>query len=175
MPQYFSSIMLYFDLGAGIECDVTIRISCLSIEVLCSSYFVLQIGNWSRWLTDLFGLEDDSTEQSDVRGHGKKSKSFKAFRLLHSLSDLMMLPFGMLADASTRKEVSHHQFTFIYRLVLPSSLLFSCLKVCPMFGPRIIERVLTSFVPDEFCPDPIPQDIIDALETEVSTSHVLYH
>ncbi|KAL8532787.1 hypothetical protein ACS0TY_009119 [Phlomoides rotata] len=97
------------------------------------------IGNWSRWLTDLFGLEDDSTEHS---GHGKKSKSFKAFRLLHSLSDLMMLPFGMLADASTRKEV------------------------CPMFGPRIIERVLSSFVPDEFCPDPIPQEIIDALETE---------
>ncbi|KAL0364304.1 UNVERIFIED_CONTAM: hypothetical protein Sangu_0528000 [Sesamum angustifolium] len=61
------------------------------------------IGNWSRWLTDLFGLEDDSTEDS-VPGNGKRSKSFKAFRLLHALSDLMMLPFGMLADASTRKE-----------------------------------------------------------------------
>ncbi|KAH6787481.1 EEIG1/EHBP1 protein amino-terminal domain protein [Perilla frutescens var. hirtella] len=99
------------------------------------------IGNWSRWLTDLFGLEDDSTDHGSIRGDGK---SFKAFRLLHSLSDLMMLPFGMLADPSTRKEV------------------------CPLFGPNIIKRVLNSFVPDEFCPDPIPQSIIDALETEVS-------
>ncbi|KAG6398727.1 hypothetical protein SASPL_140196 [Salvia splendens] len=97
------------------------------------------IGNWSRWLTDLFGLEDDSTEHGGVCRDGK---SFKAFRLLHSLSDLMMLPFGMLADPSTRKEV------------------------CPLFGPTIIKRVLNSFVPDEFCPDPIPQSIIDALETE---------
>ncbi|XP_042024335.1 uncharacterized protein LOC121771582 [Salvia splendens] len=97
------------------------------------------IGNWSRWLTDLFGLEDDSPEHGGVCGDGK---SFKAFRLLHSLSDLMMLPFGMLADPSTRKEV------------------------CPLFGPTIIKRVLNSFVPDEFCPDPIPHSIIDALETE---------
>ncbi|KAL0372290.1 UNVERIFIED_CONTAM: hypothetical protein Scaly_0910600 [Sesamum calycinum] len=100
------------------------------------------IGNWSRWLTDLFGLDDDSIEHSDILGDGKKPESFKAFRLLHSLSDLMMLPFGMLADASTRKEV------------------------CPMLGPAIIKRVLDSFVPDEFCPDPLPQGIIEALDTE---------
>ncbi|XP_011071208.1 uncharacterized protein LOC105156693 isoform X1 [Sesamum indicum] len=100
------------------------------------------IGNWSRWLTDLFGLDDDSIEHSDILGDGKKPESFKAFRLLHSLSDLMMLPFGMLADASTRKEV------------------------CPMLGPTIIKRVLDSFVPDEFCPDPLPQDIIEALDIE---------
>ncbi|KAK4423935.1 hypothetical protein Salat_1976400 [Sesamum alatum] len=100
------------------------------------------IGNWSRWLTDLFGLDDDSIEHSEILGDGKKPESFKAFRLLHSLSDLMMLPFGMLADSSTRKEV------------------------CPMLGPTIIRRVLNSFVPDEFCPDPLPQDIIEALDTE---------
>ncbi|KAG8383285.1 hypothetical protein BUALT_Bualt05G0168600 [Buddleja alternifolia] len=100
------------------------------------------IGNWSRWLTDLFGLEDDSTEHSDVLGDNKKPKSFKAFRLLHALSDLMMLPFGILAEPSTRKQV------------------------CPTFGPTIIKRVLNNFVQDEFCPDPIPQDIIEALDTE---------
>ncbi|KAL2253738.1 uncharacterized protein LOC105168391 [Sesamum indicum] len=99
------------------------------------------IGNWSRWLTDLFGLEDDSTEDN-VLGNSKRSKSFKAFRLLHALSDLMMLPFGMLADASTRKEV------------------------CPTFGPAIIKRVLNNFVPDEFCPYPIPRNIINALDSE---------
>ncbi|KAL0408501.1 UNVERIFIED_CONTAM: hypothetical protein Sradi_1784500 [Sesamum radiatum] len=101
------------------------------------------IGNWSRWLTDLFGLDDDAIEHSDILGDGKKPESFKAFRLLHSLSDLMMLPFEMLADASTRKEV------------------------CPMLGPTIIKRVLDSFVPDEFCPDTLPQEIIEALDTEV--------
>nr|AMP82933.1 GPT1 [Catalpa bungei] len=99
------------------------------------------IGNWSRWLTDLFGLEDDSTEHSD-----SKPESFKAFRLLHALSDLMMLPFGMLADASSMKEV------------------------CPMFGPTIIKRVLTNFVPDEFCTNPIPQNIIDALNIDEEIS-----
>ncbi|GFP88370.1 hypothetical protein PHJA_000980700 [Phtheirospermum japonicum] len=100
------------------------------------------IGNWSRWLTDLFGLEDDTTENSDILGDSKRPKPFKAFRLLHALSDLMMLPFGMLADAPTRKEV------------------------CPMLGPTIIKRVLNNHIPDEFCPDPIPQNIIDALDTE---------
>lgn len=33
-------------------------------------------------------------------------KSFKAFRLLNALSDLMMLPTEMFADSSIRKEVS---------------------------------------------------------------------
>ncbi|KAK6139154.1 hypothetical protein DH2020_027103 [Rehmannia glutinosa] len=100
------------------------------------------IGNWSRWLSDLFGLEDDLTEDSVNVENGKRPKCFKAFRLLHALSDLMMLPFGMLADASTRKEV------------------------CPMFGPAIIKRVLRNFVPDEFSPNPIPRNIFNALDSE---------
>ncbi|GFP95859.1 hypothetical protein PHJA_001730100 [Phtheirospermum japonicum] len=100
------------------------------------------IGNWSRWLSDLFGLEDDSADDIVILEDGKRPKSFKAFRLLHALSDLMMLPFGMLADVSTRKEV------------------------CPMFGPAIIRRVLSNFVPDEFSPNPIPRKIIDALNSE---------
>ncbi|CAA0818346.1 Unknown protein [Striga hermonthica] len=101
------------------------------------------IGNWSRWLSDLFGLEEDTTGNNDIVANGKKPKSFKAFRLLHALSDLMMLPFGMLADNSTRREV------------------------CPILGPTIIRRVLNNHVPDEFCPDTVPQDIIDALDFEV--------
>ncbi|GFP88234.1 hypothetical protein PHJA_000967100 [Phtheirospermum japonicum] len=63
------------------------------------------IGNWSRWLSDLFGLEDDSADDIVILKDEKRLKSFKAFRLLHALSDLMMLPFGMLADVSTRKGV----------------------------------------------------------------------
>lgn len=69
-----------------------------------------QIGSWSRWLTDLFGIDDsdapdDDTELSDQKRLNCET-SFKAFRLLNALSDLMMLPFDMLADKSTRKEVS---------------------------------------------------------------------
>ncbi|KAL3644444.1 hypothetical protein CASFOL_009624 [Castilleja foliolosa] len=100
------------------------------------------IGNWSRWLTDIFGLEDDTMENNDTLRDSKSPKPYKAFRLLHALSDLMMLPFGMLADASTRREV------------------------CPMLGTTIIKRVLNNHIPDEFCPDPVPQNIIDALDTE---------
>ncbi|KAG8365923.1 hypothetical protein BUALT_Bualt17G0022500 [Buddleja alternifolia] len=100
------------------------------------------IGIWSRWLSDLFGLGDDSPDDSVILGNGQRPNSFKAFRLLHALSDLMMLPFGMLPDASTRKEV------------------------CPTFGPTIIKRVANNFVPDEFCPYHIPRNIIDALNSE---------
>ncbi|XP_012851123.1 PREDICTED: uncharacterized protein LOC105970845 [Erythranthe guttata] len=105
---------------------------------------VFKIGNWSRWLTDLFGLEDDNDNFTNLENSTiHRPKSFKAFRLLHALSDLMMLPFGMLADISTRKEV------------------------CPMFGPSIIKRVLKNFVPDEFSPHPIPRHIINAINSEV--------
>lgn len=77
-----------------------------ALIIIVIIFTFLQIGNWSRWLSDIFTLEDDTTEHSDIIGDSKRPKIFKAFRLLHALSDLMMLPFGMLADASTRNEVS---------------------------------------------------------------------
>ncbi|CAN0896161.1 hypothetical protein LINGRAHAP2_LOCUS18311 [Linum grandiflorum] len=93
------------------------------------------VGSWSRWLTDLFGIDDcESPEDNDT--------PFKIFHLLNALSDLMMLPFEMLADQSTRKEV------------------------CPTFGPPLIRHILCSFVPDEFNPDPIPNSILDTLDSE---------
>lgn len=36
-----------------------------------------------------------------------------------------------------------------------------------MFGAPLIKRVLNNFVPDEFCPDPVPDAVLEALETEV--------
>ena len=42
------------------------------------------------------------------------------------------------------------------------------LKVCPTFGAPLIRRVLDNFVPDEFCPDPIPGVVFEALDSEVS-------
>ncbi|XP_047324161.1 uncharacterized protein LOC124927741 isoform X2 [Impatiens glandulifera] len=105
------------------------------------------VGNWSRWLADLFGVEDiDSLEENDIQEDDNKptmmTSSFKSFRLLNALSELMMLPIGMLSDGSTRKEV------------------------CPLLGPKIIKRVLQNFVPDEFSPRPIPRAVFNSLEEE---------
>ncbi|KAI3474512.1 hypothetical protein Pfo_029422 [Paulownia fortunei] len=108
------------------------------------------IGNWSRWLTDLFGIDDDddddllenenNSESDDERR--SRDTSSKSFHLLNTLSDLMMLPKDMLLSRTIRKEV------------------------CPSFGPPLIRRILNSFIPDEFCPDPIPGVVLEALNSE---------
>ncbi|XP_050375147.1 uncharacterized protein LOC126792726 [Argentina anserina] len=104
------------------------------------------IGSWSRWLTDLFGMDDtdvpdNEDELSDHKGQESET-SFKAFRLLNALSDLMMLPSEMLAEKSIREEV------------------------CPTFGASLIKRVLYNFVTDEFCPEPIPDAVFEVLDDE---------
>lgn len=70
-----------------------------------------QIGNWSRWLTDLFGIDDDESIE-DVNEHeddddddDRQDTSFKSFHLLNALSDLLMLPKDLLLSRSVRKEV----------------------------------------------------------------------
>ncbi|XP_044503013.1 uncharacterized protein LOC123223738 [Mangifera indica] len=105
------------------------------------------IGNWSRWLSDLFGLDDDelvNNKNVDDEVDERHDSSFKSFHLLNALSDLMMLPKDMLLSRSVRKEV------------------------CPIFGVPLIKRVVDNFVPDEFCPDPIPKVVLEALENEDS-------
>ncbi|KAL6135894.1 hypothetical protein ACLB2K_068119 [Fragaria x ananassa] len=103
------------------------------------------IGNWSRWLTDLFGIDDDDSFE-DVNGDDdideRHDKSFKSFHLLNALSDLMMLPKDMLLSKSIRKEV------------------------CPTFAAPLIKRILDNFVPDEFCTDPIPEIVLENLQSE---------
>lgn len=42
--------------------------------------------------------------------------------------------------------------------------------MCPTFGPPLIRRILNSFIPDEFCPDPIPGVVLEALNSEVCPS-----
>ncbi|GMJ08853.1 hypothetical protein HRI_004554500 [Hibiscus trionum] len=97
------------------------------------------IGNWSRWLTDLFGIDDENNQDGSDE---PQDASVKSFHLLHALSDLMMLPKDMLLSRPIREEV------------------------CPTFGPSLIKRVLDYFVPDEFCPDPVPDVVLEALEAE---------
>ncbi|KAF3431077.1 hypothetical protein FNV43_RR25807 [Rhamnella rubrinervis] len=105
------------------------------------------IGSWSRWLTDIFGIDDNDAPEENKTELSDANKlecqtPFKPFRLLNALSDLMMLPYEMLADRSTRKEV------------------------CPTFSAPLIKKILYSFVPDEFCPNPIPEAVLDALDSE---------
>ncbi|KAF8398437.1 hypothetical protein HHK36_017364 [Tetracentron sinense] len=105
------------------------------------------VGNWSRWLIDLFGMKTDyslkedkgNNEDDDRRGGNAEPKTF---HLLNTLSDILMLPKDILMDQSIRKEV------------------------CPSIGLPLIIRILCNFTPDEFCPDPVPGALLEALNAE---------
>ncbi|XP_022747776.1 uncharacterized protein LOC111297325 isoform X1 [Durio zibethinus] len=105
------------------------------------------VGNWSSWLTDMFGMdsddvlkEDQHNSQDDFRQNG--DDECKSFLFLNALSDLLMLPKDMLMDCSIRKEV------------------------CQPIGLPLVKRILCNFTPDEFCPDPVPGAILEALNAE---------
>ncbi|KAF5941295.1 hypothetical protein HYC85_022462 [Camellia sinensis] len=105
------------------------------------------VGNWSRCLTELFGMDVDdspredqhSNEDDDTPGEDTEKKHF---HLLNALSDLLMLPKDMLLDRSIRKEV------------------------CPSITLPLVKRILCNFTPDEFCPDPVPGAVLEALNAE---------
>lgn len=103
------------------------------------------IGNWSRCLTDLFGMDtedciidDKANGDCEVGGDAES----KPFPLLNELSDLLMLPKDMLLERTIRKEV------------------------CPSIGLPLITRILCNFTPDEFCPDPVPGIVLEELNAE---------
>lgn len=103
------------------------------------------VGNWSRWLTDFFGMDVDDAQKEDQNSSEEDDRSGdepKSFHLLNTLSDLLMLPKDMLIDRSIRKEV------------------------CPSIGLPLIKRILCNFTPDEFCPDPVPGAVLEALNAE---------
>lgn len=73
----------------------------------------MQVGNWSRWLTDMFGMDADDSlkeDQHDSEDDERQDGEPKSFHLLNDLSDLLMLPKDMLMDRAIRKEVG---FIFI--------------------------------------------------------------
>lgn len=63
----------------------------------------LQVGNWSRWLTDSFSVDSKAANADD---HTRTSE-VKWFHLLNSLSHLLMVPKDMIVDRSVRTEVSY--------------------------------------------------------------------
>ncbi|KAI4348732.1 hypothetical protein L6164_009419 [Bauhinia variegata] len=104
------------------------------------------IGNWSRWLTDKFGMdaedcvrEDENNKDDDTLGGDGEPKSFV---LLNALSDLLMLPKDMLMDTQVRQEV------------------------CPSISLSLVKRILCNFTPDDFCPDPVPGAVLETLNAE---------
>ncbi|KAK4838180.1 hypothetical protein QYF36_011682 [Acer negundo] len=105
------------------------------------------VGNWCRWLTDMFCMDSDDSPKEDKHSSEDDDKQDgdggpKSFLLLNEFSDLLMLPKDMLLDRSVRKEV------------------------CPSIGLPLIKRILCNFTPDEFCPDAVPGDILEALNAE---------
>jgi hypothetical protein len=69
-----------------------------------------QIGSWSRWFTDTFGMDGgDSEKDGQDAGRDGDERNGKgglnSFKLLNELSDLLMLPKDMLLENSIRKEV----------------------------------------------------------------------
>lgn len=102
------------------------------------------IGNWSRSLSDLFGIDEDSSpNKNDVDyERADASVSLKSFHLLNALSDILMLPKHMLLEKKVRKEV------------------------CPAFSSSVIRRILSGFFPDEFCPDQVPESVFETMNSE---------
>ncbi|OWM67204.1 uncharacterized protein LOC116207775 isoform X2 [Punica granatum] len=104
------------------------------------------VGNWSRWITDAFGMDADDAvkeEHQNENEHWQGGDSDpKSFVLLNELSDLLMLPKDMLMDRSIRKEV------------------------CPSISLPLVKRILCNFTPDEFCPDAVPGAVLEALNAE---------
>ncbi|CAO1940564.1 unnamed protein product [Urochloa humidicola] len=100
------------------------------------------IGNWSRWLTDKCGIDDDDSDIGNNHDERRGAAQSKSFQLLNELSDLLMLPKDMLLEKSIRKEV------------------------CPSIGLQLVTRILCNFTPDEFCPDPVPSTVLEELNSE---------
>ncbi|CAN6218145.1 unnamed protein product [Urochloa humidicola] len=105
------------------------------------------VGNWSRWLSDTFGMDGAESEKdgqdAEDNGDGRRDAAeSNCFKLLNELSDLLMLPKDMLLEKSIRKEV------------------------CPSIGLPLVTRILCNFTPDEFCPDPVPGMVLEELSSE---------
>ena len=102
--------LLYYSMVVYLQYNVNEDNFLVFSDTFLSFMFsISQIGTWSRWLTDLFGMDDDddSFEDKDDPDNNdeRPNTSFRSFNLLYALSDLLMLPKDMLLSASIRKEV----------------------------------------------------------------------
>ncbi|RRT82526.1 hypothetical protein B296_00011933 [Ensete ventricosum] len=78
------------------------------------------------------------------------------------------LSFG--AGAQLKNGVSNN--TALLYICIFCSFCCCFVKVCPTFSASMIKHILSRFLPDEFCPDPIPDAVLQALESEkIETKH----
>ena len=54
------------------------------------------------------------------------------------------------------------------------SISFIVVQVCPTIILSLIIRVLCNFTPDEFCPDPVPGTVLEALNAEVCLTYITF-
>lgn len=93
----------------------------------------------------MFGMNSEDDDDDDhVESDGK------AFVLLNELSDLLMLPKGMLTESSIREEI------------------------CPSITLPLIKRILCNFTPDEFCPDHVPGAVLEELNSAEVQVRILF-
>eukprot|EP01018_Ginkgo_biloba_P008134 Gb_20101 [translate_table: standard] len=128
------------------------------------------VGNWSRLLTNLVGIDEEYSPREGCIEESKMDEieaPFNSFSLLNATSDLLMLPKDMLLDISVRKESpisSTGKLTQEYD---------NGKQLCPVLSSPLIRRVLSNFGPDEFCPDPLPSSLLAALDDEILLEHRL--
>lgn len=95
--MYFSFNTAWY--SHNVENWYSLLVGKLAYLCLFKELLEMQVGNWSRWLTDMFGMDtEDLSEDGDVEP--------KSFVLLNDLSDLLMLPKEMLLDRQVRQEVN---------------------------------------------------------------------
>lgn len=127
----------------------------------------------------MFGMDaedcvhEDEDDDDERRGREGEPKSFS---LLNDLSDLLMLPKDMLMDRHVREEVNSLNPILLLspklKTLFLSFDLIDCsnvyvVQVCPSISLPLIIRILCNFTPDEFCPDPVPGAVLEALNAEV--------
>jgi len=125
-----------------------------------AQYYQLQIGNWSRCLTEMFGMNSDDDHVESEGGD-----SSKAFLLLNELSDLLMLPKDMLMESSIREEVCSwlNPLHSLASSCFVLDLLVFIKQICSSITLSLIKRILCNFTPDEFCPDDVPGAVLEEL------------
>lgn len=103
------------------------------------------VGIFSAWIADLLSKDADDIMIGRIPEDDKNS--WIIFPLLKATGDLLMLPKDMLRDKSLRKEV------------------------CPTLSLPFIGRLLLSFKPDEFCPEPVTDELLETINSEISVDN----
>lgn len=68
-----------------------------------------------------------------------------------------------------------HEIELFFMLLVVNTVMFHLImlkgfllvKVCPMFNATLIKKILDNIVSDELCPDPVPSNVFEALNSEV--------